>query len=68
MKMTKLEKIFDEYYEMNDMLAFEGIIPADGDFDDLFRENSSLLFNIEDIEAAYLFSDSIGQCLAVRWR
>jgi hypothetical protein len=67
-KMTKLEKIFDEFYEMNNDMAFEFVVPADGDFDDVFRKNSSLEFSIEDVEAAYLFSDSVGQCLAIRWR
>ena len=65
--MRNLEQIFDEL-EDDGMVCFEGQLPGDGEFDEVFRENDEIEYgDVSKAEIAWLFSDSIGQALAVQW-
>ena len=61
---TKLEKIFDEIYENTDAATFEHHVPET--FDRIYREADAPVY--DDVclcSEAWLFSDSIGQALAI---
>lgn len=64
--MTKCEMIFDQLEE-NGVNCFESEIPEDGDFDQIYRNGDD--FSVEDVcdaSTAWLFSDSVGQALAIQ--
>jgi hypothetical protein len=61
--MTKLEMIFDEIYD-TDAECFENQVPDT--FDRCFRNTDDISFDdVKNVEEAWLFHDSVGQCLAV---
>jgi hypothetical protein len=64
-EMTNLEQIFDKLEE-NGVTCFENVIPNDGDYDQVYRESDEIgYYDVSDAEVAWLFTDSIGQALAI---